>query len=243
MVEAGIVNDADILLAFHIGCDLPSKQLATSASEMMFSAKWDLRFHGLAAHAAANPEKGRNALLAAAQATVALYTLPRHGSTATHVNVGRLNAGTARNVIADAAFMEVEVRGGTEDALLLMEKRARAIIDGAAAGQDCTVDIKLMGRTIGAPSSAGLAHRAHDVAMSLQSFSKVLDAWPLGGGDDAAFFMRRVQERGGEAAYLILGSDLAAGHHATSFDFEESDIVLGVRLLHGILMSVAGIRK
>jgi aminobenzoyl-glutamate utilization protein A len=47
--------------------------------------------------------------------------------------------------------------------------------------------------------------------------------------------MRRVQDQGGLAAYLILGSDLAAGHHAINFDFEEADIGIGVRLMAGVL--------
>ena len=47
--------------------------------------------------------------------------------------------------------------------------------------------------------------------------------------------MRRVRERGGQAAYLILGSDLAGGHHATTFDFEEADIARGVGLLQTVL--------
>jgi aminobenzoyl-glutamate utilization protein A len=66
-------------------------------------------------------------------------------------------------------------------------------------------------------------------------FDEVLNSWPLGGGDDAAYFMRRVRERGGEAAYFILGSDLAGGHHATTFDFEETDIARGVGLLQRVL--------
>jgi metal-dependent amidase/aminoacylase/carboxypeptidase family protein len=63
------------------------------------------------------------------------------------------------------------------------------------------------------------------VAEALPGIERVHDAWPLGGGDDAAFFMRRVQ----------FGSDIAAGHHAINFDFEEADIGIGVRLMAGVL--------
>ena len=98
---AGVVDDVDLFLALHLGCDLSSRKVAVSASDMMFSAKWDVHFEGRSAHASGNPEEGRNALLAAARATTLLYALPRHGRFATQVNVGRLNAGSARNIIAN----------------------------------------------------------------------------------------------------------------------------------------------
>ena len=235
MVAAGVVDDVDLFLALHLGCDLSSRKVAVSASDMMFSAKWDVHFEGRSAHASGNPEEGRNALLAAAQATTLLYALPRHGRFATQVNVGRLNAGSARNIIANSASMEIEVRGGAEEALEHLEKRARSAFEGIALAQGCEMTIREMGRTIGEPSSAKAMDLVRRAAGSMGVFDEVLDSWPLGGGDDAAYFMRRVRERGGQAAYLILGSDLAGGHHATTFDFEEADIARGVGLLQTVL--------
>lgn len=238
MVEAGIVDDADWFFALHLGCDLPSRHIACEASQMMFSAKWDVAFHGRAAHAAGNPENGRNALLAAAQAVVALHALPRHGVHATHVNVGRLEGGTARNVIADKATMQIELRSNHEDALGHLMASARALLSGLATAHGCTLDIDEMGLTIGGKASKRAAAVVGEVAQDLPGIEAVLPSWPLGGGDDAAFFVRRVQERGGEAVYLILGSTLAAGHHAVNFDFNEADIATGVRLMTRLLEKV-----
>lgn len=235
MVEAGIVDDANWFFALHLGCDLPSRRIACEASQMMFSAKWDVAFHGRAAHAAGNPENGRNALLAAAQAVVALHTLPRHGVYATHVNVGRLQGGTARNIIADEATMQIELRSDHEDALDHLVASARTLLSGLAAAHGCTLDIDEMGLTIGGKASKSAAALVAEVAQGLLGIEAVLPAWPLGGGDDAAFFMRRVQERGGQAVYLILGSTLAAGHHSVDFDFNEADIATGVRLMTRLL--------
>jgi aminobenzoyl-glutamate utilization protein A len=78
---------------------------------MMFSAKWDVRFEGRSAHASGNPEEGPMPFWRP-QATTSLYALPRHGRFATQVNVGRLEACSARNIIANSASMEIEVRGG-----------------------------------------------------------------------------------------------------------------------------------
>jgi aminobenzoyl-glutamate utilization protein A len=138
-------------------------------------------------------------------------------------------------VIADRAELEIELRGEAAAALDHMERRARWTLDGIAAAHGCELVVTEMGRTIGAETSPPAASLIRAVAEALPDIERVHDDWPLGGGDDAAFFMRRVQDQGGLAAYLILGSDLAAGHHAINFDFEEADIGIGVRLMAGVL--------
>ncbi len=44
-----------------------------------------------------------------------------------------------------------------------------------------------------------------------------------GGSEDATYFMRRVQEKGGQAIYAVVGSDIPSGHHTPEFDIDESD--------------------
>ena len=54
------------------------------------------------------------------------------------------------------------------------------------------------------------------------------------GGEDAPFLMRRVQERGGQACYFIIGADLTDFHHTAHFDFDEASIATGVRMFAGL---------
>lgn len=72
-------------------------------------AGYSLEFHGVAAHAGNDPEKGRSAITALANAILALNALadmPR----GTTLNVGVVNGGSASNVIADYAAAELDVR-------------------------------------------------------------------------------------------------------------------------------------
>ena len=50
-----------------------------------------------------------------------LYAIPRHSAGASRVNVGTVVAGSGRNVIADEAKMEIEVRGETTEINQFME--------------------------------------------------------------------------------------------------------------------------
>jgi len=46
--------------------------------------------------------------------------------------------------------------------------------------------------------------------------------------------MERVQQKGGQAAFVMIGTELAAGHHDGFFDINEDALVPGVALLAGV---------
>ncbi len=71
-----------------------------------------ITFHGRAAHAGVEPEKGRNAILAAARAVEQLHALNGQWDGVT-VNAGVIEGGTRPNVIAEECRLEVDLRGAT----------------------------------------------------------------------------------------------------------------------------------
>jgi glutamate carboxypeptidase len=68
-----------------------------------------IRFHGRAAHAGVEPDKGRNAILEAAHKAIAIQALHRRWEDVT-VNVGVLHGGTRLNVVPELAELQVDVR-------------------------------------------------------------------------------------------------------------------------------------
>jgi aminobenzoyl-glutamate utilization protein A len=241
MVKAGVVDDADWFFAAHIGCNnLGSGRIAAAAEKMMFSSKLDVVFRGRSAHAAGNPQDGRNALLAGASCALNLHAIARHGFDATHVNVGRMVAGTARNAVPADCQMEIEVRGESDDSLGYMETRANDIVEGTARQYAVAHEVIRVGRTVGEPTDEASVALVTEVARRVPGITEVFPSWTLGGGDDAAFFMRRMHERGKHGCYFMIGSALAAGHHATRFEFEERDMATGVRMFIGLLERLGG---
>ena len=237
MVEAGVVDDADYFACLHMGGPtLPLGEVALEATHFLSSVKMEARFRGVASHAGGAPERGRNALLAACQATLALHALPRNGQGATFVNVGVLNAGTGTNVVPSEAHMKYEVRGGTDEICELMEDGARRCIEGAALLQGVRVASEITGRTIGAKSDGEMKDHLAQVAGSSPVDFRVHDARPLGGGEDATYFMRRVQERGGKSLYFLLGGSTPTGHHTSTFDVDERALAHGAMLMAGLVL-------
>lgn len=71
----------------------------------MATTKLDAHFVGIASHAAANPELGKNVSLGIATAILNLEAIPRHSGGSSRINVGIVECGTGRNVIPDVGFI------------------------------------------------------------------------------------------------------------------------------------------
>ncbi|MFI5291879.1 MAG: M20 family metallopeptidase [Candidatus Limnocylindrales bacterium] len=145
----------------------------------------DLRLtvHGRAAHAGVEPEKGRNAILAAAHQVIDLQALNGRWADVT-CNVGVVRGGTRPNVVAETVTLEVDLRSSTRADLEAAEREVRAI---AAADHvpDVTTTIEEMGRHWPMEKLAG-SERLVDQAVELAGrlgFS-VRDA-ATGGASDA----------------------------------------------------------
>ena len=240
MVAGGAVDGVDHLFVGHLGCLLPSGKVAAGAVGFLFSSRFAVTFRGMVAHAAMGPQEGRNALLAGASAALGLHGISRFAGAQTFVNVGVLSAGTAFNIVADTCNMLVEVRADSRAAHDYMVERLRAVIDGAAAMHQCTVDVVRKSHMPGNENSPEAVALIAEVAAGLPGISEVLPEWSIGGGDDAALMIRRVRENGGSAAYCIIGSDIPAVHHAADFDIDENSLETGVALFAGVAQRLLG---
>ena len=234
MMMKGVVDDADYFMAMHIGMGVPSGVFVLNAAGWLATAKIDAEFSGVPAHASASPEKGRNALLAACTATLGLHSIAPHSGGNMRINVGTLNAGTGRNVIADHAAMRIETRGETQEVAEYAYSRAVEVLKGSAMMYGVDVDISKAGEGTTSEGSPELVRVAGEAVRELGIFGRVEESSHAGASEDATWFMRRVQSHGGQAVYFGLGSDITAPHHNGRFDVDEAVMIDGVRALAAI---------
>lgn len=232
MVAAGALDGVDYFTAVHIGTGVPAGTVICGSDNFMATTKFDVRFTGVAAHAGGKPEEGRNALLAAAQAALALHSIAPHSEGASRVNVGVMQAGSGRNVVPASALLKVETRGESEAINQYVFERAQSAIAGAAALYGVSAETHLMGAaTSSTPSPAWvnyLREQASQVTGVLHAIDKVKAP---AGSEDATLMMARVQQNGGLASYMVFGTDLSAGHHNEKFDFDEQIMNVAVETL------------
>ncbi|SNR64267.1 amidohydrolase [Halorubrum vacuolatum] len=230
MSESGHLDDLDHLLAVHVGLDEPIGTVVSSYDAPLANAKVDVTFSGEPAHAGGEPNAGRNALQAAAAAIGNLYGIARHGDGRTRINVGRVSADNAQNVICEEATMRVEVRGSTHDLNEYMLGRAREVIDGAATMHDVDYGTELYGKTTTFENDESVIERVEAAAEATDAVDEVIRT-EFGGSEDASYLIRRVQESGGTATYLGIGASNPSGHHTAYFDIDETAIDIGVDVI------------
>ena len=150
--------------------------------------KVDVRFHGRAAHAGMYPEDGRSAIAAAARA-IADLRLGRLDEE-TSANVGRIEGGTARNVVPEWCGFAAEARSHDERKLADLIREMVETVTFAASLEECEVETQVSGL------SRGYRFRRDDraVALAASALERVgrEPAYILsGGGADANVFNER----------------------------------------------------
>lgn len=231
MVSAGVVDDVDYLLGHHLYSAWDLYEIDPGRGNYLTTTKFDAVFTGAPAHAGGRPHEGRNALLAAATSVLNLHAIPRHKEGATRVNVGRLIAGTGRNVICPMAHLVVETRGDTAELNDYVYGYAVRVLETAAAMHGCDLELTIMGSAQSASSDPELAERVERIALESGEFS-LRSPEQGGGSEDFTYMMKRVQEKGGLATNIGIGASLGDwGHHTAEFDFDERALKAAVKLL------------
>ncbi len=141
--------------------------------------------HGKAAHAGAEPEKGINAIVVAAEA-IAAMPLGRIDEETT-ANVGRIQGGTATNIIPDRVEMEGEARSHDEGKLEAQVQAMTEALKQAAARHGATVeiDVERSYSTFKLSEEDAIVRRAVAAAKTLGLAPALV---PSGGGSDANVF-------------------------------------------------------
>lgn len=236
-----IIDKLDYLAGMHIGMDVKSGEIGVGSHGFLATKKIDIIFKGKASHAGASPEKGHNALLAASSAVLNFNSLAQHSMGEARINVGKLNAGSGRNIIANKAKIEMEIRGENDHIISYLYDGVNRIVEGSAISYDCSYEIEIKGQ---APS---LISYDEEFIKNLRNYYKeksykLVDA-NLKGSEDIAYLLNEVRKAGGKTVHFILGSNLKDSHHSEEFDINEKDMLRGVDLMVDFVKYIEKIDK
>lgn len=231
MEAAGVLDGVDYLLGGHIGFQATTMGgIICGTNKLLATTKFDVTLKGKASHAAGAPQKGANALLAAAQIALNMHGITRHSDGVTRINVGVLRAGEGRNVIPPNGYLACETRGETTELNNFMYEECMKIIKGVSEIYGITYDVKVTGGTAGGDSDIEVTELYESVAKDSPFIDndKIVKEFDFGACEDFAHFMQSVQKSGGKSGYLMIGTTLKASHHASTFDFDEKSLLAGI---------------
>ena len=139
LVRAGVFNDVDAVLHWHPG----DNNSASPSSSLAYKVA-NFRFKGIAAHAAAAPDKGRSALDGVEAMNFMVNMMREHVSQETRIHYVIKRGGLTSNIVPDFAEVEVTIRHPSVAGLNDIWERLLKISGAAAMGTGTTVSYEVM---------------------------------------------------------------------------------------------------
>lgn len=235
-VDGGFVENIDQVFGIHLDSSVPVGQLvatkgATNASCDIFK----IEVSGVSSHVA-QPEQGRDAVLAVASIVVELQKIAAREVAPLDpvvVGIGVLNAGTRYNIVANHASIEGTVRTFSHETRAFVLKRVEEIAQQVATAHRTDISLFSVYDAAGPLINEACATElAQQVAAEIVGTENVITDYPKSlGADDFADFLAKAP-----GVYARVGTrnldnpDTQYGHHHEKFDIDEKGLALATEL-------------
>lgn len=235
-VDGGYLDGADRTFGIHVSSDIDVGKVSATAGPNNASVDWfKISVHGKSAHVS-TPQLGVDALYIASQIVVAIQALITRRTNPLEsilIGIGKLDAGTAYNVVAQEASMEGTVRVFSPKLRAETKERIELVASSVAAMYGGTVSVEWKDFTSPLINDEKAAHEVSQVLTSLYGKESVIsDRTPSLGGDDFAEYILKVP-----GAYAFVGTrnpkipETGASQHNSNFDIDEDALTIMVNLM------------
>ena len=231
-IEAGLLDGAQRVIGLHADSSLRAGRVVVKPGPNNASCDaFTIRVKGLGAHVS-TPHLGVDALYAGCLIVTALQGLATRLTNPVEpliIGVGRFNAGSSYNAIADSAVLEGTTRYVDEATRARMNKHIEDLAASIAAQYGASAE------TVFADYSPALVNSAEVCAEMTALYCDmgldILADRPVRlGADDFAEYLNLVP-----GAYIYVGTrggeSTSAPHHNGLFDIDEGSMILGSKLL------------
>jgi len=140
MVRAGLFNDVNAVLHWH-----PGNQNSAAIAPWLANKNAKFRFYGVAAHAAANPDKGRSALDGVEAMDYMVNMMREHIPSDTRIHYVITKGGDAPNVVPAFAEVYYYVRHPDMKVVKSVWERVVKAAEGAALGTGTKMEYEVIG--------------------------------------------------------------------------------------------------
>ncbi len=234
-IRAGKLRGVERVFGIHCAPDLEAGTVGVKTGPNNASVDcFKITVHGRSAHVS-TPHLGVDALYAAAQIVVALQALVTRRTSPTDaviIGVGRLNAGTGYNIIADTATLEGTTRLFTPEMRRYVNQMVAQTVQSVAALSGATADIEWQDYAMPLVNPESVCREVRPVVTELLGPDALITDRALScAGDNFADLQN---EAPGVYAYLGVRSDSVPGsegpQHSCRYNIDERVLPIGAAL-------------
>ena len=241
LIAAGMLDGAQRVFGLHTASDLPAgtvgvKPGANNAGVDHFI----IRIHGKSAHVS-TPQLGVDALYIASELVVALQSIVTRMTSPVEpvlIGVGKLNAGTAYNAVAETAVLEGTTRMFSPESRAHLRETINAAAAHISALYGGTAEVEWDNFATPLTNDAGVCGEVERVANALGIPTTANRALSLSGDDFAEYLLQT------KGTYAYLGTanpkkpHTCISNHRGDFDIDEETLPLGAALYAAYVLSV-----
>ena len=240
LVEAGVLDgrigpEVAAIFGLHGWPALKVGTIATKPGALLAATdNFHATFRGKGTHGA-YPHQGADPIVAAAEAVTSVQKFVSRETDPTEacvVTVGKLNAGTAVNVIPDVAKIEATVRTLTDAQRAHAKRSLERRMRGIAQANNCELDwtwLEGYPSVVNDPEMADYVAKVARSAFGDNHFIPV--AKPSMGGEDFAYYLQNVP-----GCFFLMGvepEDCTTKYptlHSDRYDFTDAALAVGMRM-------------
>lgn len=244
MLKDGALDDPkpDAIIGFHNWPQLPVGSVGWHPHAVMASSDaFDLTIRGIAAHGA-YPHLGVDAIVGAAQFIGQLQTIVSREIapiSSAVVTIGRINGGTARNIIAPSVDLLASVRALEPGVADQVQSAVRRILEGMKTGLRLDYELQWSKLAPVLRNDERTMSRVLTAAREMLGSANVVEMpQPTMGSEDYAWFAERIP-----SAHLRIGSQidgLDTAIHRPDYQLNENAIPVGVKVMTRAVLSLLG---
>jgi amidohydrolase len=186
------------------------------------------------------PHQTVDAIVAAAQIITALQTVVSRNVSpldSAVVTVGKFNAGTAFNIIAQTATLRGTVRTFNKETHSKIPEMIERVIRGVCEAMGAGYKLDYIRQSSPLVNNGEMCELVAECAAEVVGVESVIrdESVRTMGGEDMAYFLERVP-----GCYFFLGTrnearGLIHPHHSPRFDIDESALAIGVEIMTRIV--------
>lgn len=245
MIEEGVLENPKVDMAFgiHLWNALPVGTVGLRAGPLLAAAdEFKIILKGKGGHGA-YPHVCRDPIVVASELVLAFQTVVSRSVDPLEsavVTVGKLQSGTAFNIIPEIAILEGTVRTLNEQTRNMVKKRMERIIRGVCEAHEVDFELDYKDGTAVLINDAELTKIVRKVAEEVVGKENVVEVPPSMGGEDMSFFLQKVSG----VFYLVGSANPAKGldkpHHSPYFDIDEDALLIGTQMHVSLAMKILG---
>lgn len=247
MMDEGVFDgrEPDVLIAQHVWPSIPVGKFGIMSGPIMGNSdRFKLVIKGSGGHASM-PHDTVDAIVVGSQVINALQTIVSRNSDPYEpsvVTVGKFQAGTQHNVIAETAEIVGTIRTQSNDMKSLIKERFHNVVENVALAMGATVEIEYLDGYPATVSSAEWADQMRQTAVNLYGEEAVPDYRPSLAGEDFGRFLLKYP-----GVYYWLGTSVGEGQkplHNPSFKVNEDAFKYGIDVMsQGAIDTLARLKE